>query len=61
MGRVGVGFTVGARVIGSRVVFGAVFGVFRLIILEEHVGQTKLPDFHALSYIIMQNCGKGGS
>ena len=33
---------------GSEVLFWAVFDIFRLIILESHVGQTKFPHFHVV-------------
>ena len=47
-GMVGVGVRVQVRV--YRVLFWAAFDIFRLIILEAHVGQAKFPDSHALSY-----------
>ena len=56
--RVGLGS--GRLGLGSKVLFEAVFDIFRLTILEAHVGQT---DFHtvSLSYAVLQKCGKGGS
>ena len=54
----GLGFGLG---LGSSVVCWVVFDVFVFIMLESHVGQTNFPNFHALSYIIIQNCGRGPS
>ena len=60
MGRVGA--RLGIRIgLGSKGVFWAVVDFFRLVILEAHGGQTKFPDFHTVSHIIIQNCGVGGS
>ena len=59
----GVGVTVRAKIrvyTITGIMFRAVFDIFILIILEAHVGQTKFPDFHMLSYKILQYCGKGG-
>ena len=47
--------------LGSKVVFRAVFDIFRLIILEAHGGRNKFPDFHTSSYTIIQKCGEGAS
>ena len=58
-GMVGVGVRVQVRV--YRVLFWAAFDIFRLIILEAHVGQTKFPDLMLYPIIIIRNCGKGGS
>ena len=42
--------------------FWAVFDMFRLILLEAHMGQNKkIPDLRTLFYILIQNCDNGGS
>ena len=58
--RVGLGSGLGLGM-RSKVLFWAVFDIFRLIILEAYVGQTNFSNFYTLSYIIIQNCGEGGS
>ena len=60
--RVGAGSGLGLGLgLVSKVVFSAFFEIFGLITLEPHADHNQVPDSYTLSYIIIQNCGKGGS